>query len=53
MTIKLKNRESLNKTKAEELKKALTTDESGDPINFHWKNDEAQEFIDFIKDESN
>lgn len=53
MPINLKNREDLNKSKSEELKKAIATDGSGNPINFHWKEDQAKEFIDFIKDESN
>lgn len=42
----------INKTKAEELKKAMKTDSNGVPVTFHWKNEEAKEFIDFIVNES-
>lgn len=51
MTINLKKRE-IKKTKVEELKKVLSVDWDGNPVNFHWKWDEAKEFIDFVKDES-
>lgn len=49
MTINLKERDL---KKSEELKKAFKIDWNGNPINFHWKNDEAKEFIDFVVDES-
>lgn len=52
MPIELKKREEVNKSKAQELKKAMHTDSNGKPVNFHWKNDEAKEFIDYIVDES-
>lgn len=52
MPIKLNKRDDVKKTKVEELKKALEVGADGTPVNFHWKNDEAKEFIDFIKDES-
>lgn len=51
MAIELKKRESLDK-RAEELKKAFLTGGDGTPVNFRWKEDQAQEFIDFIIDES-
>lgn len=51
MSFNLKERE-LKKTKVEELKKALEVNENGTPVNFHWKGDEAKQFIDFVKDES-
>jgi len=47
MPIKLKKRTA----KTEDLKKVFTTNDWV-PVNFHWKNDEAKEFIDFVKDES-
>lgn len=52
MAIELKDRESVTKTKMDELKKSMKTDSQGKPINFHWKNDDAREFIDYIVDES-
>lgn len=48
MPIQLKKRTH----KTEDLKKAFTLDWNWVPVNFHWKNDEAKEFIDFVKDES-
>jgi len=53
MPIQLKNRESLNKTKAEELKKAIKVDSEGVPTGYHWKEDQAKQFIDYVVDESN
>lgn len=54
MPIELKKREvnTINKSKYEDLKKAMKTDETGKPVKLHWKWDEAKEFIDFIVDES-
>lgn len=49
MTIQIKKTISLNKEN--ELKKAMKL-EGWKPVNFHWKNEEATEFIDFIVDES-
>ena len=48
MPIQLKKRTK----KTEDLKKAFTLDSNWVPVNFHWKNDEAKQFIDFVKDES-
>lgn len=53
MPIQLKDRESLNKSKSEDLKKAITTDGNGVPVGYHWKEDQAKQFIDFVVDESN
>lgn len=53
MTINLKNRESLNKNKSEELKKAIKVDSEGVPTGYHWKEDQAKQFIDYVVDESN
>lgn len=50
MTLKFKNTES---SKTEELEKAIKVGSDGKPMNFHWKNDDAKEFIDYIIDESN
>lgn len=49
MTFKLKQRDV---KKSEEIKKAFKVDGNGNPLNFHWKEDQAQEFIDFVVDES-
>lgn len=49
MGINLKKRES---SKTEDLKKVFTLDENWIPANYHWKWDEAKEFIDFVVDES-
>ena len=48
MPIQLKKRTK----KTEDLKKAFTLDSNWVPVNFHWKNDEAKQFIDYVKDES-
>ena len=48
MPIQLKKRTQ----KTEDLKKAFTLDWNWVPVNFHWKNDEAKQFIDYVKDES-
>jgi len=53
MPIKLKDRESLNKSKSEELKKAIQVDVNGVPVNYHWKEEQAKQFIDYVVDESN
>lgn len=53
MPINLNKRTEVKKTKVEELKKALEVGADGAPVNFHWKNEDAKEFIDFVKDESN
>lgn len=50
MTINLKERDL---KKSEELKKAFKVDGNGNPLNFHWKEEQAKEFIDFVVDESN
>ena len=48
MPIQLKKRTG----KTQDLKKAFTLDSNWVPVNFHWKNDEAKQFIDYVKDES-
>lgn len=53
MTIQLKEREALQKSKSEELKKAIKVDANNIPLNYHWKEDQAKQFIDFVVDESN
>lgn len=50
MPLNLKQRD-LNKTV--ELNKAFKVDGNGNPLNFHWKEEQAQEFVDFVVDESN
>lgn len=52
MPIQLKNREDLNKKKGEELKKAIKVDSEWVPSGYHWKEDQAKQFIDFVVDES-
>jgi len=51
--LNLKKREELNKSKSEELKKAIIVDWEGMPTGYHWKEDQAKQFIDFVVDESN
>lgn len=50
MTLKFKNTQS---SKTEELEKAIKVGSDEKPMNFHWKNDDAKEFIDYVIDESN
>lgn len=52
MPIQLKERENLQKKKSEELKKAIKVDANNIPLNYHWKEDQAKQFIDFVVDES-
>jgi hypothetical protein len=52
MPIQLKEREALQKTKSEELKKAIKVDANNIPLNYHWKEKQAEQFIDFVVDES-
>lgn len=52
MTLNLKNREVIQKTKEEDLKKVFNVDANWVPTNYHWKEDQAQKFIDYIVDES-
>lgn len=53
MTIQLKKREELNKAKAQELKKAIKVDAEWMPTGYHWKEEQAKKFIDYVVDESN
>ena len=47
-----KEKRDIEKTKEKALEKAIILDSNGQPKNFHWKNDDAKKFIDFVVDES-
>jgi hypothetical protein len=47
-----KEKRDVEKTKEKALEKAIILDTNGQPKNFHWKNDDAKKFIDFVVDES-
>lgn len=52
MPILYKKRLEKQAQKSEELKKAIEVDSSWVPKNFHWKEEQAEQFIDFVVDES-
>ncbi|PZM85068.1 hypothetical protein DLH72_02200 [Candidatus Gracilibacteria bacterium] len=52
MPVEFQKRLEKSAKKAEELKKAIETGSDGIPKNFHWKEEQAEQFIDFVVDES-